>query len=442
MSEVRNCTKLTEAISKLAYQHISKFCGVLLLAIVITTSCYQRTYVPARTRDFSIATTKDRTRPLPHYVVYNVNDSVSRLYYQVKSADLLFERSNVTNALVANFKIEYTLRPVDSPKSMSDSGYVVASNVPQSGAEWVYGSVDFDVVEDGEYFIDVVLRDLNKMSTSYEMIYLSHTTADSPNNFILTEPQSETPLYRNNVAESETFSLRYIDPTITKLFVTYYKNTAEAARPPYALPVPTLPVLEDSTWMVDLLQNPTLQLSNEGYYRFSTTANSSLGFYVCRFKEDFPKVTTPLALLEPLRYITTKKEYVTLETSARMKPSIDSFWIATGGSQERARELISAYYGRVEIVNTHFSTWKEGWKTDRGMVYIIYGEPQNVYRTPASETWVYGQDQSGNTLNFVFNRVITSGFSNDFELERNSAFNVSWITAVDYWKQGQVYRAR
>jgi len=344
--------------------------------------------------------------------------------------------------MVGNFKIEYVLRPISAPKSASDTGNVIANNVSQSAGEWIYGYTDFDVPGEGEYFLDVTLRDLNKMSTTYDLVYLSHSGDDASNNFLLTQPQSETPLYTNAVGEKENFSLRYKDPAVSKVFVTYYKNTAEAARPPYSLPVASLPVEADSSWIIDLTQTPLLQLPMEGYYRFSVTANSKQGYNVCRFKQDFPKVTTPLALLEPLRYITTKKEYTTLETSTRLKPSIDSFWIATGGSQERARELISAYYGRVEIVNTHFSTWKEGWKTDRGMVYIIYGEPQNVYRTPDSETWVYGQDQSGNTLNFVFNRVTTSGFANDFELERNTAYNVSWITAVDYWKQGQVYRAR
>jgi GWxTD domain-containing protein len=426
-----------------AYRHIGTSCLVLLLAILVATSCYQRTYIPARTRDFSIPNTPERSKPLPRYVIHNQNDSVSRLYFAVKPNDLLFQRSNVNNELLANFKVEYIVHPVNDPKTISDSGYVVYNNIAQSSSEWIYGYTDFDVPRgDGEYFVDVILRDMNKMSTAYDMVYFSHTGKNAANNFLLMEPNSTTPIYGNTLGYEQRFTIHYNDPAVSTIYITYYKNIAEAARPPYALPVATLPVQSDTSWKIDISQNPVLTIKHEGYYRISATPMSEEGFLLCRFKEDYPKVTTPVALLEPLRYITTKKEYTTLETSARMKTSIDSFWIATGGSQERARELISAYYGRVEIVNTHFSTYKEGWKTDRGMVYIIYGEPQNVYRSPSKETWVYGTDQSGNTLNFVFNRNTTSGFPNDFELERNQVYNVSWITAVDYWKQGQVYRAR
>jgi GWxTD domain-containing protein len=443
MLEGSKHAQLTERFSKLTHQHISTLFVVLLLAIIITTSCYQRTYIPTRTRDFSVQSTPDRSKPIPRYVIHNQNDSVSRLYFAVKPTDLLFQRSNVNNELLANFKVEYIVHPVTSPKVITDSGYVVYSNIAQTTSEWIYGYADFDVPSgNGEYFVDVVLRDINKMNIAYDLLYLSHTGRDAANNFVLMEPTTSTPIYGNSVGNNQEFRIQYIDATITKMYVTYYKNTAEAARPPYALPVATLPVQGDSSWTIDISQNPILKLSDEGYYRFATAPLSDEGLLVCRFKDDYPKVTTPLALLEPLRYITTKKEYTTLETSKHMKVAIDSFWIATGGSQERARELISAYYGRVEIVNTHFSTYKEGWKTDRGMVYIIYGEPQNVYRSPERETWVYGTDNSGNTLNFVFNRNTTSGFPNDFELERNQVYNVSWITAVDYWKQGQVYRAR
>lgn len=425
------------------YQHINAALLAIFAVVIVVTSCYQRTYVPARTRDFSVAATKDRSHPLPRYVLQNINDSVARLYYAVKEADLLFQRSNITNEMQANFKVEYIVHPVAFPKSIADSGYVIVNNIAQLGHDWIYGYTDFDVpAGDGEYFLDVTLRDLNKMSTTYDMLYLSHTGKDAANNFIMLEPNSMTPVFGNAVSETKEFTLQYIDPAITKIQVRYYSNTADAARPPYAVPVATLPVEADSGWTIDIGPNSILKLEREGYYMFSTVSGSNTGFLVCRFSEDYPKVTTPLALLEPLRYITTKKEYNTLESSRHMKSSIDSFWIATGGSQERARELISAYYGRVEIVNTHFSTYKEGWKTDRGMVYIIYGEPQNVYRSPERETWVYGTDQSGNTLNFVFNRNSASGFPNDFELERNQVYNVSWITAVDYWKQGQVYRAR
>lgn len=429
---------------KSAHLHISIWTAfIIVVSTFLLSGCWNRTYVPARNYDFSTTYTPDKTKAMPRYAVYNLNDSVSRLYFTVKSSDLLYSRSNINNQLTANILVQYVLRSIDQPKIIADSGHVIMNDVNESGVlKQLAGYTDFDIPADGNYFLEVSLRDLNKMTVNYELITLSHTDDESYNNFLLTAPESETPLFRNYVGKDETFSVRHTRKDVVKLHVAYYRNTSEAARPPYAMPVVTPEILPDSTWTIDVDPNVVHQFPMEGYYRLTMSEAEKGGFTVCRFPDDFPKITTPDALLEPMRYITTKKEYTTLQTSKNIKHSVDSFWISTGGSQDRARELISAYYGRVEIANIHFSSHIEGWKTDRGMVYIIYGEPQNVYRTPTSETWVYGQDQGGNMLNFVFERNTNSGAPNDFTMQRNQVYNISWITAVDYWKQGQVYRAR
>ena len=41
-------------------------------------------------------------------------------------------------------------------------------------------------------------------------------------------------------------------------------------------------------------------------------------------------------------------------------------------------ELMNEYYYRVHIANQRFSGHREGWRSDPGMVYIIYGEPDAI----------------------------------------------------------------
>ena len=48
-------------------------------------------------------------------------------------------------------------------------------------------------------------------------------------------------------------------------------------------------------------------------------------------------------------------------------------------------ELMLEYYGRIAIANKRYSHYVDGWKTDMGMVYIIYGEPNNIDRHPFNE---------------------------------------------------------
>jgi GWxTD domain-containing protein len=72
-------------------------------------------------------------------------------------------------------------------------------------------------------------------------------------------------------------------------------------------------------------------------------------------------------------------------------------------------EAFEEYYGRVEQANRRFKSYTEGWLTDMGRVYIIYGEPTNVERFTGQNgvsmivRWTYA-----NSMSFTFED--TSGF--------------------------------
>jgi len=81
-------------------------------------------------------------------------------------------------------------------------------------------------------------------------------------------------------------------------------------------------------------------------------------------------------------------------------------------------ELMEEYYGRVWYANEHFDAWQPGWETDRGMIYILFGAPNEVQRTnPVStntsamyQVWYYYN------LNKQFVFKDQNGFG-DFRLE-------------------------
>jgi GWxTD domain-containing protein len=58
-------------------------------------------------------------------------------------------------------------------------------------------------------------------------------------------------------------------------------------------------------------------------------------------------------------------------------------------------EIFNEYYRRIEYANKNFSHYSEGWKTDRGMVFVILGSPNNIDRHPFDhnakpyEIWEY-----------------------------------------------------
>ena len=82
-------------------------------------------------------------------------------------------------------------------------------------------------------------------------------------------------------------------------------------------------------------------------------------------------------------------------------------------------ELMEEYYIRVNYVNEYFNmSWKEGWETDFGMIYILFGPPDEIQRsnvnsnnTAIYQVWYY------NRINKQFVFKDQNGFG-DFKLDR------------------------
>lgn len=116
---------------------------------------------------------------------------------------------------------------------------------------------------------------------------------------------------------------------------------------------------------------------------------------------------------EYMRYLTKKKDrefYKNLTNPGAKKQFIYSSW----QSQTSHEGLKGMYYRqlyllRVKEANKRFGALgKEGWKTDQGRVYILYGEPTNIERFPSTPTnkpyqiWTYNYLLGQGGVIFVF----------------------------------------
>jgi hypothetical protein len=86
-------------------------------------------------------------------------------------------------------------------------------------------------------------------------------------------------------------------------------------------------------------------------------------------------------------------------------------------------------------VNFLFSSYQEGWKTDRGLIYIIYGPPSEVYRRDDEEEWIYGERGNPMSIRFYFMKVENPFTNNDFSLQRSPIYKTSWYVAVENWRR-------
>ena len=105
--------------------------------------------------------------------------------------------------------------------------------------------------------------------------------------------------------------------------------------------------------------------------------------------------------IETLKEFISDKEYKNLEQAADSTKEFwfTSFWKDRDPTPDtKENELQEEFYQRVDFSNNQFTVNaldKEGWKTDRGNIYIKYGPPTDVERhmdqlnLPPYEIWYY-----------------------------------------------------
>lgn len=140
---------------------------------------------------------------------------------------------------------------------------------------------------------------------------------------------------------------------------------------------------------------------------------------------------------ETTKYIVTKDEkntYKKLDLTGK-KQFIKEFWIKRDEDPStRKNEYREKYLASVEYANRNFSGFQDGWKSDRGRILLIYGEPDEIERSPfSSETkpyqiWKYYSIQGG--VEFVFADKRSFG---NFELVHSSARGELNDTAWERW---------
>ncbi|MEX0681462.1 MAG: GWxTD domain-containing protein [Balneolales bacterium] len=191
---------------------------------------------------------------------------------------------------------------------------------------------------------------------------------------------------------------------------------------------------------------------SSGNYRFEVDVGSvnseNPELYKARdfssMSENFPNVISAYELAKPLVYLMRRGEYrEMLEISDKdsLKNKIDRFWLSNMGNKDQARRVIEEYYQRVEHANKQFTNFKEGWMTDMGMVYVLFGPPWYVERTLNTMVWIYGHNRDDPNRVFRFERTRMDSDSQPFEhyiLQRQSQYHTVEYEQIQRWLYGTI----
>ena len=216
--------------------------------------------------------------------------------------------------------------------------------------------------------------------------------------------------------------------------ISYYNDVFPAAVPGFSTGAGRVAkaMSVDSTFRHNL--SDPITFTKTGLYLVQSDTNATEGF-AFRVEDDYPRLAKIESLADPLIYVCTKQEFERIKQAKGDKRAFDRVILSITQNQERARNFMRSYFRRVELANQYFTSYKEGWKTDRGMIYIIFGLPDQVYKFTDREVWTYKNTMFKITFEFV--RSSTLFDPENFVLVREKKFQDTWYEVIDLWRNAR-----
>lgn len=378
----------------------------------------------------------------PALSVYHNSPASSLLFLKIFPAELLFSGTIEPDKLLSQISIDYILKEIvnASKTELADSGRIVKQFRHEDAEKKFQMQIPLKTQEGKLYQLSVKVTDMVRKSESLQYIYVDRTMPQSEQNFALFDMNDKSPLYKPYTIANTVFRIDYNNPEADTIFVKYYSKEIPLPRPSFSLTREKEFFNDpDSIWVVPVNKSLYYQFNYQGVYFFQADTSKEDGLALLNFGNRYPRIQEVQQLIEPLVYLTNSIEYGELKKAKNQKLAVDNFWLDKAGNTEKARELIRVYYNRVYFANYYFTSYKPGWKTDRGMIFIIYGPPQSVKVTPTQEKWVYYKNNYTTTVTFTFDHNPTPFSPDVYTLQRSDSYDSFWRAAVDTWRKGNIY---
>ncbi len=391
-------------------------------------------------------------KPINHrYTVFNESGEKSVLSVKLFTDDILFSEANVTGEPLSSITVTVRLFNDTQGGILADTAkLLVEVNKKNLGTEFII-PIELIAYDGFEYTAELRLIENTTRRMAQSFIKFDRTSPYSANYFKARHHGYSDEIFTNVLVKNEYINLRYPSGQYDTLYILYYKYFDFIPYPP-SMMLPERTVNRDPELIIPIAWSDTLPIMfpGKGIYLCTIDSNVRQGYTFFNFGEEYPEMTTPETMIEPLAYIATQDELSTLRSSPKPKLALDEFWLARGSNIERSRELLRIYFKRVLFANFYFTSYKEGWRTDRGMIYIIYGPPDKIYKNSEGERWGYKKPVikskwgSGYTINedhlwFLFKNTKSPFTTNDYYLNRSDATPTYWEQAVASWRKGVAF---
>ncbi|WP_317198061.1 GWxTD domain-containing protein [Echinicola marina] len=309
---------------------------------------------------------------------------------------------------------------------------------------------DLKLDTERHFYFEETVRIPEKQEEAYAVIickdmrqgdqYVYHTDLISP--FVAEIPNFGA-YYDNNIPFDQNFinkeeALIFKSSEAMSLFSFYYPRDFDIPLPPMETrpaPVPKdIRVVNNG----DFLINVPKPFNEDGYYFIQSDTSGQTGFMVKTTSESFPRVSSYHEMVDMLVYISTRSEHEALREASDKKKALDEYWLNLTKDTEKAQGIIREYFRQIEFANILFTDFKDGWKTDRGMIYTIMGPPTDVFFDKDQEIWIYDKLGSNSKIRFTFARVKNIFTPNYYKLNRSRSYQPEWFQSITLWRSGKM----
>ena len=381
----------------------------------------------------------------PDFSIFHETENYSVLYIRAYPSELRFDEANEDAEYRAMLRVKYELIALDETEGPSEAVLDSASVVyklrrQDERSPAFFASLSIPVRQGNRYLLKMETQDLNRGSIGLEYLYVDKSDPHGAQNFKVVSSFSGYPKFMRFFLTGENFHVKYRDPNVDSIYVDYFRLDSELPRPPVTATTDyTMNYTPDTSMVFPVIDTIEYNLVMEGMYLVKVDKEQEVGLTLFNFGGSFPEIKSPRELMEPLFYLATLAEYRDLRTESNRKLAVDNFWLRMGNSVEKSRELIRIYYNRVVYSNLYFTSNKEGWKTDQGMIFILFGPPSRIQMTEDGETWYYFARRRGKIVEFRFKRE-QDAFSDQNMIWQKTPDSQSYRNeAIRSWRNGKVY---
>ena len=374
--------------------------------------------------------------------VYRPDSTHATIYFKLNTADLLYKGTGGGGPYEARVLLRFEVYPTIDSKTLLDSATTLLTDQGMEPSEdkLLVGELKMQHIGGRSGVVRITAHDLVRDSESAVVIPVGSGDG-AGRHFYLPLDVDGIPLFTDHIRPHSTITIRSERFAGRDVMVAHFKPITQLPAPVFAQIAP--PPLDGVTDHISTIHVPkdgafNFTADTAGFYHFRADTSGAEGYTLFVSPGNFPEVAAVNDMLPPLRYVTSLQEWDRINKGKDIRKEVERFWTDAAGDRERARAAIAAYYGRVESADRHFTSYVAGWKTDRGLVHIIFGTPNTIRKDDKGETWIYGDESNLMSLSFRFIKRAEPYSDNDLVLQRNAQLKSAWYRNVESWRNGRI----